>query len=467
MSPSLAVINDSAALVENLLAASDTNECVVIVSETSQANLRWAHNALTTNGQMHERSVSIVAIRRTDDGAHCGTVSGRITSYEDAIGLLRAAEGSAASASVAEDTMPLVAGITDPDFASTAAGTSIAVLADVAAGLAAVFAEAEANDISTFGFVEHISTTTWVGTSSGVRRRHVQPTGRLELNAKDPAMKRTAWLGRTTRDFSDVDVAALWPELLTRYAWTAHQIELPAGRYETILPPSAVADLMTIAYWGGGLRDALEGRNAYSLPEGDTRIGEKLGTLPHWLFSDPSFAGLECAPFVATASSGGGISSVFDNGASLTGTDWIRDGVISELLSSRSVGESTGRGAHPEIDNLILDCGSSGTLDELIASTERGLLLTCLWYIREVDPETMLQTGLTRDGVYLVENGEVVGAVNNFRFNESPLDLLRRATEASATEIVLPREWNDWFTRTSMPALRIPDFNMSTVSQAS
>lgn len=458
---------NSAALVEDLLSASTSDECVVIVSETSQANLRWAHNTLTTNGQMHERSVAVVAIRRADDGAHCGTVSGRITSYEDALGLLHAAEGSAANAPVAEDAMPLVDGTRDADFAAPAAETSIEVLAGVAAGLSDVFTQAESADISTFGFVEHISTTTWLGTTSGVRRRHVQPTGRLELNAKDRAMKRTAWLGRTTRDFSDVDVAALWPELLTRYEWTAQQVELPAGRYETILPPSAVADLMTIAYWSAGLRDALEGRNAYSLPEGQTRIGETLGSLPHRLYSDPSFAGLECSPFVAAGTSGGGIASVFDNGTSLTATDWIRDGVISELLSSRSVGESTGRGAHPEIDNLILDCGSSATMDDLIASTDRGLLLTCLWYIREVDPETMLHTGLTRDGVYLIEDGNVVGAVNNFRFNESPLDLLRRATEASASEIVLPREWNDWFTRTSMPALRIPDFNMSTVSQAS
>ena len=110
---------------------------------------------------------------------------------------------------------------------------------------------------------------------------------------------------------------------------------------------------------------------------------------------------------------------------------------------------------------------STGTLEEMIASTKRGLLLTCLWYIREVDPETLLLTGLTRDGVYLVEDGAVVGAVNNFRFNESPIDLLGRITEASASERTLPREWNDWFTRTVFPAVRVRDFNMSTVSQAS
>ncbi|BFO20368.1 hypothetical protein SHKM778_67560 [Streptomyces sp. KM77-8] len=101
------------------------------------------------------------------------------------------------------------------------------------------------------------------------------------------------------------------------------------------------------------------------------------------------------------------------------------------------------------------------------ATDQRGpsLLLTCLWYIREVDPATLLLTGLTRDGVYLVENGEVTGAVNNFRFNESPVDLLGRAVEAGRTEKTLPREWGDWFTRAAMPALRVPDFNMSSVSQ--
>ena len=103
----------------------------------------------------------------------------------------------------------------------------------------------------------------------------------------------------------------------------------------------------------------------------------------------------------------------------------------------------------------------------MIASTERGLLLTSLWYIREVDPQTLLLTGLTRDGVYLVENGAVRGAVNNFRFNESPVALLGRITEVGRTVPTLPREWADWFTRAAMPPVRVPDFNMSTVSQAS
>ena len=111
--------------------------------------------------------------------------------------------------------------------------------------------------------------------------------------------------------------------------------------------------------------------------------------------------------------------------------------------------------------------GGAGRLDDLVAGTERGLLLTCLWYIREVDPQSLLLTGLTRDGVYLVEDGEVRGLVNNFRFNESPVDLLQRFSAASATVPSFSREWgDDYFSRTATPALRVPDFNMSSVSQA-
>jgi predicted Zn-dependent protease len=103
----------------------------------------------------------------------------------------------------------------------------------------------------------------------------------------------------------------------------------------------------------------------------------------------------------------------------------------------------------------------------MVARTERGLLLTCLWYIREVDPATALLTGLTRDGVYVIEDGAVVGAANNFRFNESPVDLLARATEVGTSVRALGRELGEYLNRCVMPPLRIPDFNMSSVSQAS
>ena len=159
---------------------------------------------------------------------------------------------------------------------------------------------------------------------------------------------------------------------------------------------------------------------------------------------------------------------MFDNGAPLGPTRWIDGGRLSRLRYHRAGAARSGTVFTPPADNLVLSLdGADAPLEELVAGTRRGLLLTCLWYIREVDLSTLLLTGLTRDGVYLVEDGEIVGAVNNFRFNESPLDVLGRVVETGRTERALSREWGEWMRRSAMPALRVADFNMSSVSPAS
>jgi predicted Zn-dependent protease len=159
---------------------------------------------------------------------------------------------------------------------------------------------------------------------------------------------------------------------------------------------------------------------------------------------------------------------VFDNGLPIGETDWVSDGELRALIQTRHSAEMTGLPFTPGVDNLLMSSGdATRSLDDMVADTSRGLLLTCLWYVREVEPQTLLLTGLTRDGVYLVEGGEVVAEVNNFRFNESPVDLLGRLAEVGLPERTLAREFGDYFTRTSMPTWRVADFNMSSVSQAS
>jgi predicted Zn-dependent protease len=245
-------------------------------------------------------------------------------------------------------------------------------------------------------------------------------------------------------------------------------VELPAGRYQTLLCPSAMADLFVYLYWSAGAKDALDGRTVFSKPGGGTRVGERLASLPVTLRSDPGAAGLRCAPFVIARTSGRE-ASVFDNGLAIPPVTWLDQGVLTALAQTRRTAGLSGLPVTPSTGNLIFEAAGGGGagLDELIAGTRRGLLVTCLWYVREVDPQTMLLTGLTRDGVYLVEDGEVTGAVNNFRFNESPVGLLGRLAEVGATVPALPREWSDYFTRSAMPPARFEDFNMSSVSQAS
>ncbi|MEU0661753.1 TldD/PmbA family protein [Streptomyces lavendulocolor] len=452
-------------IVERALELSRADGCVVIADEQSSANLRWAGNALTTNGVTRGRTLTVIATVDGAEGTASGVVSRSAVTAEELEPLVRAAEAAARGAGPAEDAQPLVAGgQVSPDFADAPAETSSAVFADFAPALGEAFARARAGGRELYGFANHELTSTYLGTSTGLRLRHDQPSGTLELNAKSPDRTRSAWTGHSTRDFKDVDPIALDAELAQRLGWAERRIELPAGRYETLLPPTAVADLLIYQLWSSAARDAAEGRTVFSKPGGGTRIGETLSPLPLTLRSDPNEPGLESAPFVIAHASGDD-SSVFDNGLPLAPTEWLRDGRLERLVTTRHSAGLTGLPVTPGIGNLVLDGGGERSLEEMVAATERGLLLTCLWYIREVDPATLLLTGLTRDGVYLVENGEVVGEVNNFRFNESPVDLLSRATEAGRTERTLPREWSDWFTRAAMPPVRVPDFNMSSVSQ--
>lgn len=464
--------------VEAALGAARCDDCVVIADESSTANLRWAAGTLTTNGVARSRRLTVIAVDRRRDGAAVGVASRAGVRPDQVPDVVRAAERAAAESSVAEDAGPLagadagavrdggdtpVRGWDEPPD-----GTDIGVLAGLAGALGDTLRGATAAGRKLYGFAQHEVTSTFLGTSTGLRLRHDQPSGSVELNAKSADLDRSAWTGAATRDFTDVNLTALDADLALRLDWAKRRVDLPPGRYETLLPPSAVADLMIYLYWSAGALDATRGRSVFSRAGGGTRVGERLTDQSVTLRSDPGAPGLRCAPFVVARASGRE-SSVFDNGLPLRATDWIRDGELAALLQTRYSARVSGLPVTPAIDNLIFTTAASDApdLQQMVAGTRRGLLLTSLWYIREVDPQSLLLTGLTRDGVYLVENGEVTGAVNNFRFNESPVALLGRLVDVGATVPTLPREWGDYFSRAAMPPVRVDGFNMSSVSQAS
>ncbi|MGW4635672.1 metallopeptidase TldD-related protein [Nocardia sp. NPDC004415] len=453
------------AVVERALAASKADEAIVIVTDAHEASLRWAGNSMTTNGSSVSRDWAVISILRDGpNSARVGSISSTSVDPDDIEAVVRASEQAARAATPARDAVPLLEPADDDTATWDDAPGTTAI--DVFTGLARDLSTGFDGTDRLYGFAHHQVHTTWLGTSTGIRRRFRQPTGSVEINGKrgEGADLASAWVGVGTTDFTDVDTPGLLAELSRRLDWARRRVELPAGRYETLLPPSAVADLMIYLSWSMEGRGAHEGHTAFARA-GGTRIGERLTDIPITLYSDPGANGLEYRPFVATPSSSEALS-VFDNGLPARRVDWIGSGVIESLVYPRATAAEFDAPATVPGENLLLTGGSDASLDDMIARTERGLLLTCLWYIREVDPASLLLTGLTRDGVYLVENGEVTGAVNNFRFNESPLDLLRRVSEAGATQVTLPREWKDWFSRAAMPPLRIPDFHMSSVSQA-
>ena len=258
---------------------------MVIAEETSAANLRWAGNTLTTNGVSRSRQLTVIAIDRRGDGAAAGVVSRAGVRPDQIEDVVREAEHAAAEGAPAEDAAELIGagepgsfGINDgePGWDSPPGQTEIGVLRDFAAALGQTLRAAEAADRKLYGFAEHELTSTFLGTSAGLRQRHDQPTGRVELNAKSADMARSAWTGVATRDFTDVDIAGLDAGLAERLGWAERAVSLPAGRYETLLPPTAVSDLLIYLYWSAGAKEAAEGRTVFSQPGGGTRIGERL-----------------------------------------------------------------------------------------------------------------------------------------------------------------------------------------------
>jgi predicted Zn-dependent protease len=448
--------------VERVLSLSRADACLVVASESSSANVRWANNTSTTNGTVTSHELFIVSVI----DKRVGTVGVTYFPDERLESLVRQAEAACSGKPEAEDYMPLVeGGEPSPDWAAPVPATGVEVFGDVAPALGKAMEQAEAAGTKLFGYAEHTTSTTWLATSAGVRRRHTQPDGRLEINAKTPDFTRSAWTGQATADFTDVDVPALSDRLQERLRWSARSIDLPPGRYQVLLEPSAVADMLIYAYWSAAARDADEGRTVFSKPGGGNRIGEHLFGEDVTLYSDPFEPGLEVMPFSMSVASSS-YASLFDSGLDTGRTQWVEAGVLKHLITTRHWAVRSGTSATPYVGNLIFAANSGPTLEEMVASTERALLVTCVWYIREVDPQTLLLTGLTRDGVFLVEDGEVKGAVNNFRYNMSPVHMLAQASEVGRTERTLPREFGDWFSFVKTPPLRVDDFNMSSVSQA-
>lgn len=441
---------------------------VVLVHDHCGAEVRFAANTVTTNGVRRQRRMTVVALRPGRHGVAVGVASagGIGVPGDDWRAVVDAAEAVAATADPADDASELVDGPPGADFAEAAPGVDTEVLGGVLAPLGDILHGAEAERRVMAGFAEQAMDAVYLASSTGLRRRHVQPTARLQLVGRDHD-GASSWAGIGAEHLGQVSLVALDAEVRRRLAWAARRVELPPGRYQTVLPADAVADLVCMVGEALGGRDAEDGRSVFSRPGGGTRVGERLGPWPVRLHSDPAEPGLACTPFVATAASTAEVS-VFDNGLTLEPTAWIADGVLRRLRYHRAGARRAGVEPAPPIDNLVLTVpGATGDTTDLVAGVDRGLLVTCLWYIREVDPATLLLTGLTRDGVYLVEHGEVTAAVNNFRWNESPVDLLVRATGFGATRRALSREWNEWFPRTAMAPMVVPDFNMSSVSPAS
>ena len=309
--------------------------CVVLVEEGSHADVRFALNTTTTNGVQRGRAVSVIVFA----GQSSGTArrSG-VVGADGVAEMVDAALADAKAAPAAEDAFALVEpgdGVrsTSRAFALPPEETDSGALEPVLSSLSGAFERATARDAVLAGFAELDLDTLYLGSSTGLRLSHAQPTGAVSLVGRTADGASSAWVAAPTIAPS---LGEMEEEVWRRLDWATHRIALDAGRYEVILPPSGVADMMAMLALGGiGGQDAEDGRTVFSKEGGGTRVGETIATLPFTLFSDPAEPGVECTPFVATAA-GSSEVSVFDNGLPIGRTDWLRDGVLAHLRYHRA-----------------------------------------------------------------------------------------------------------------------------------
>jgi predicted Zn-dependent protease len=255
---------------------------------------------------------------------------------------------------------------------------------------------------------------------------------------------------------ADIDAPALAAKAAAKAETSAHPRDLPPGRYTVILEPEAVGDLLIRMIMSMSARAVDEGRSFLSKPGGGSRVGDKVFDDAVTLRSDPFDRRNPGMPW-AWAGNGIGDEAVLP----ARRTTWIEKGVVRTIPVDRYWAKKTKVEPIPFSGGLNME-GSDRSLDTLIAETERALLVSRFWYIRFVNPLNVTVTGLTRDGVWLVEKGKIVHPVNNFRFNDSPVNLLKNL---EATSQPVPTGGIQYWPMI-LPAIRARDFHFTSKSDA-
>ena len=433
---------------------------VVLASRSRSINCRLANNTVTTNGREESISAGVVAIEQDRVNVQAADVQER----DQVARLAAAAREAALHSPVAPDAMPLLspAEAAGPDPAPAPRDEGSFPLEPVLGPLREALEASRGQGLQLYGYAQLSEEEERLGSRTGVGLTGHRRAASLTLTLKTSDLKRSVWAGGLATGMEQLDVAGMYQGLRERLSWTKRQIQLDPGHYEVILQPSATADLLIRLAWEMQARGADEERTVFA-GKGSTRVGERMYAPEVTIESDPRDPRMPVPGFVRSLSSSE-YGSVFDNGLAVGPTTWVDRGVQQDLICPRRWAQDHSHPVRPDVENLRMR-GTQTTLEEMFATTQRALLVTSLWYIRDVDPSTLLLTGLTRDGVFLIEHGLVKGAVNNFRFNESPVGVLQRTTEIGRAELALSREVGD-SVFVEAPPLRVEGFFMSSVSDA-
>jgi predicted Zn-dependent protease len=435
-------------LAQRALGFSTADEARVNIQSGVRGNTRFAVNQISTGGDVFDATLTFTS-------AFGKKVASATTNRFDDEALRTVVQTSERLARLVPEDPEYMGELgaqqypaAQPFFESTANLTPEAR----AAAVNAITRPAAARSLVATGFLDMGVGSSAVATKKGLFAYQAGTETNLTTTVRTADGTGSGWAGVGHHDWSRVDPAALAERAIRKAELSRNARAVEPGKWTVILEPTAVANLVQLMTFAMGARQADEGRSFFSKAGGGNKIGEKFLDARVSIHSDPADPQI--------------LSSPFNNeGLPNTRMQWVENGVLRNLQYSRFWAQKQGRQPTGFADGFYMS-GGNATIDQMIASTERGLLVTRLWYIRPVDPRTILYTGLTRDGTFLVENGRITSAVKNLRWNESPIFMLNNIEMMSAPVRVSASESGEAGSAVTVPAIKARDFTFTSLSDA-
>jgi predicted Zn-dependent protease len=438
--------SEAQAFLERVVKMSKADTIGVQLNGGYQGNIRFAANRISTSGGVSDAQLGI----QSGYGAKHAIVT---TSDFSPEGLERAVRQSEAIARLAPDdpeNMPLLPPQqyqnVDAYFEATA---SLTPAERAAAAHTAIDAAKRAGDLAAAGFIIAGNGYGAIASNTGMYAYFPSTNANYQLTVRTNDGTGSGWAAADHPDWRQIDFKAVSDRAIEKARASRNPVAIEPGRYTVILEPQAVGDLVQLLAFALDARSADEGRSAFSKQGGGTKIGEKIVDSKVTIFSDPADAQLLGQPWTS-------------EGLPLGREVWIDNGVLKQLNYSRFWAQKKNTRPTGGVGSVKM-VGGDATTEQMIASTPRGILVTRLWYLRQVDPRTVLYTGLTRDGTFLIENGKITKAVKNLRFNESPLFMLNNLELLGRPERVAGTEAGG---NVVFPTLKVRDFNFTSLSDA-
>lgn len=438
-----AIVDRVIAAAKKVAGGSSGAEVSCMVTSGRSANTRFAQNQITSTGDVDETRVSVTIAH----GKRSATTSSNQIDPAAVTALVERADRMAKLAPEDPEHMPLLKAQKYLKVPAAYDAKTEKLPADARAKAAeAAIAAGAADKLGIAGFYEHGGASTAIGNSAGLYAWHESTDVSLTMTARTADGTGSGWAGAYATKASDVDAAKL-AAVATRKAiasaGTPQRVD--PGRYEVVLEPAAVAELLDFLTGALDARRADEGRSFFSKAGGGTKLGDKLFGDTITLRSDPTDALNPGAPFAG-------------DGLAYAAQTWIDKGKIAGLTYGRFWADKQKKAptGHPGVWSLA--GGTAANVDELVAGVKQGVLITRFWYTRWVDPQTILITGLTRDGTFVIKDGKLAGPTTNFRFNESPVTMLANAVAMTKDPVRIGGF--------RVPAIRCTGFNLASVSEA-